>query len=103
MSKWFITFFDFDKNWCSTDNLCSLRVLELKKKHNFFTQVVGKYRKSTGIALFWKMDGKNLYIFNTGRGSAGYRIGKQNDIGMNLDGYYKSKNLLSVEYWQASK
>ena len=49
------------------------------------------------------MDGKNLYIFNTGRGSAGYRIGKQNDIGMNLDGYYKSKHLLSVEYFQASK
>ena len=60
-------------------------------KHNFFTLDAGKYRKSTGLALFWKMNRKNLYIFDTGRGNAGYRLGKQIHMRMNTDGKFKSK------------
>ena len=40
------------------------------------------------------MDGKNLYLFNTGRGSAGYRLGKQIHMRMNTDGLYKSKHII---------
>ena len=53
--------------------------------------VGGKYEKSTGLALFWKMEGRNLYIFNTGRGGAGWRIGKQSQMRTNEDGLFKSK------------
>ena len=37
------------------------------------------------------MNRKNLYIFDTGRGNAGYRLGKQIHMRMNTDGLYKSK------------
>ena len=53
--------------------------------------VGGKYEKSTGLALFWKMEGRNLYIFHTGRGGAGWRIGKQSHMRTNEDGLFKSK------------
>ena len=53
--------------------------------------VGGKYEKTTGLALFWKMEGRNLYIFNTGRGGAGWRIGMQSHMEDNEDGLFKSK------------
>ena len=56
--------------------------------------VRGNYEKSTGLALFWKMEGRNLYIFNTGRGHAGYRIGKQSHMETNYDGWFKSKRII---------
>ena len=69
----------------------NLRVLQLNK-HKFFTLDAGKYRKSTGLALFWKK--KNLYIFNTNKGSAGYRLGYQIQMKKNTDGKFKSKPII---------
>ena len=66
-------------------------MLELNK-HNFFTLDAGKYRKSTGLALFWKK--KNLYIFTSNKGSAGYRLGYKIQMRKNTDGKFKSKPII---------
>ena len=56
-----------------------------------------------GLALFWRMEGRNLYIFNTGRGHAGYRIGKQSHMRTNYDGWFKSKRINVFFFFKAKR
>ena len=59
----------------------------------------GQYEKSTGRALYWKMiNRRNLYIFDSGRGDAGYRIGKHSHMMSNGNGLFKSKRIIVFSF-----
>ena len=49
------------------------------------------------------MQGRNLYIFSSGRGTAGWRIGKASHMRTNHDGLFKSKRIIVFPFCKAKQ